>query len=690
MRTWAVLALAVVSACASSRGQQQECDPATETCVDAPVAVDGPIADAPPDGPPKRGFGEPCTDRAQCDSNLCIVIGTSGSCTKLCGDCPEGWGCLGVLGVDADGQVSFVCVPSSTQLCTTCTQDSECTLIGMDKCVPYPDGDTYCSQDCSTISCPTGYGCQTVNVGGTNFKQCIPDSGACDCNASNPGATQPCTIATPFGSCAGTETCGGATGWGACLPPSQTDDPDPAFEDSNCDGIDGDASRAILVSGAGANTANCGLSFATPCQTIPFAIARASATGRPHVYVQSGTYTGTLTMVDGISVFGGYDVNWQRDSHAVPGHIVTLAGGVTAVKFTNITQPTTLDNVIVTSANATGTGGSSIGILVTGSQGVELRAVLVDPGDGTAGTDGTTGTAGLSGGNGGTGNPGCENSGIGCSSCSRPAGGLAGASSCSRAGGVGGLPGLGGSNGSAGGTGQIGTPGGAGATCSGSTACDGQAGANGLAGTDGNTGAPGGSLGTFSGATYLPANGTNGALGAPGNGGGGGGGGGGGTTNCDSYGSSGGGGGGGGCGGTGGTRGTGGGGSFGVIAVDSQLVIDSSTVLGRTGGAGGRGGAGGARGLGGAGGAGGPYGGGSEQDDGGDGARGGNGGAGGLGGDGGGGGGGPSIAVVCLGTSEQLVSAIASMLQGGTGGAGGSSAAPGATGVSAPTFGCAF
>src|SRR5262245_41602148 len=31
-----------------------------------------------PDTPPLNGFGEPCTDNHQCDSGLCILVGTSG------------------------------------------------------------------------------------------------------------------------------------------------------------------------------------------------------------------------------------------------------------------------------------------------------------------------------------------------------------------------------------------------------------------------------------------------------------------------------------------------------------------------------------------------------------------------------------------------------------------------------------
>jgi hypothetical protein len=674
----AAICASILAACASGKKPGQ-----------GPDGGD-PVVDAGLDGPPLKGFGEPCLDGDECQSDICILVGTSGQCTALCPpECPDTYGCLGVDGVVIDGQITFVCVPTSNQLCTPCTQDSECTLIGMDKCVTYPDGDRACARDCDGITCPTGYSCNDVTIGGATYKQCMADSGACDCTAANPGAMQPCNIMTPWNVCIGAQTCGGAGGWGACQPPSPNDDPDGAYADSNCDGLDGDRARAIFVAQGGVNTATCGLDYNDPCQTIAFGISRATATGRPHVYVQSGTYGGGLTMANGISVFGGYNFNWKRGSYSTPGHIVTITGGVTAVRFDGITQPTWLDNVIVRSANATTTGGSSIGVLVTSSQMVELRGVLVEPGAGGPGIDGTTGAAGAPGNNGIIGVRGCENSGtIGCASCSKPVGGAGGISGCGRTGGNGGQPGWANSGGAPGGAGVGGTPGGAGAPCGGSATCDGQPGGNGANGPNGSPGAGGAAMGTFSGTTYVPADGGNGSNAGPGNGGGGGGGGGGGDNNCDSYGSSGGGGGAGGCGGLAGLAGSGGGGSFGVIAIDSQILIGASVVKGGAGGAGGRGGNGGLGGTGGAGGFGGPYGGSGGQDDGGDGAAGGNGGNGGNGGPGGGGGGGPSIAVVCLGTSSNMATAVSSSLTGGQGGAGG--AGGGQTGASAVSSGCPF
>ncbi|MGN6110365.1 MAG: hypothetical protein ACTHU0_35000 [Kofleriaceae bacterium] len=686
MRASALLVCVITMAgCASTR-RDPACDPETTNCG----GTDAPMADAPPDGPPKKGFSEPCIDNGQCESNLCILVGTSGQCTMTCGTCPDGYGCVGVEGIEIEGQITFVCVPTSNQLCTTCTQDSECTLIGMDKCVTYADGDRACARDCSSVGCPVGYSCEDVNIGGANYRQCMASSGACDCTEANPGAMQPCNIMTPWNVCAGAQTCNGGAGWGTCQPPSPDDDPDPGFVDSNCDGIDGDLARAIFVSPAGNNSATCGLVHTDPCQTISFGITRAVEAGRPHVYVQAGTYTGSITMANGVSVFGGYNFNWRRQAYSAAGHTVTISGGIPAVRFNGITAPTWLDNVVVRSSNATGASGSSVAVVITSSQAVELRGVLVEPGAGTAGLDGGNGNIGAGGGTGGTDIPGCENSSGFCSSCSRPAGGLAGASSCGRPGGVGGQPGHGTGGGSPGGTGTIGTPGGAGASCGGSRSCGGQVGFDGAIGQNGPNGSGGTNIGTFSGFTYVAANGTSGVDGGHGNGGGGGGGGGGGDDDCDSYGSSGGGGGGGGCGGTRGTSGSGGGGSFGVIALDSQLTISSSLIAGGTGGGGGRGGNGGTGGAGGTGGNGGPYGGGGEQDDGGDGARGGRGGNGGRGGDGGGGGGGPSVAVVCLGASANTVTVLGSTLSPGTGGSGGTSGAAGAPGLSAMSYGCSF
>ena len=50
------------------------------TVFDAPTAVDAPVDGA------GRGFGELCTDKGDCLSNICIFSGVSGVCSVLCAE----------------------------------------------------------------------------------------------------------------------------------------------------------------------------------------------------------------------------------------------------------------------------------------------------------------------------------------------------------------------------------------------------------------------------------------------------------------------------------------------------------------------------------------------------------------------------------------------------------------------------
>src|SRR5262249_7884897 len=82
---------------------------------DAPGSVD-----AATDGPMKKGFGEPCNDRTECLSNICIFSGLGGVCSVPCPPigCPQGYGCYGVLGAIDPDVVSNICVPENNLLCT--------------------------------------------------------------------------------------------------------------------------------------------------------------------------------------------------------------------------------------------------------------------------------------------------------------------------------------------------------------------------------------------------------------------------------------------------------------------------------------------------------------------------------------------------------------------------------------------
>lgn len=704
--------MGTLAACASSTRAGEEVDAATGEPQDAPAVS----IDAPPDAMLK-GFGEPCTDTAQCDSHLCIAAGSGGVCSKLCGMCPDGWGCFGVLGALDPGQVAFVCVPVSNQLCSPCQTDSECTLIGMDKCLTENTGRKYCGRDCTTVSCPTGYDCSTETIGSATFKECVPHSGACDCNtAMQAGTTDACSISTTFATtCAGTRTCAGVGGWGACTPPSPTDEPDATYMDQNCDGIDGDITKGIFVAGGGANTGTCGLTKMTPCQTISFGIVRGVQSGRPNVYVQAGTYNEVVVLVNGVNVWGGYDFNWQRGPYSNNANRVTVTGGqdtttggdgeYLTVRAHDLIVPVTMADLVLQGPAAQGLGGASgrdgrsSYVVHAKAAMVTLSRVQIIAGSGAPGGTGSAGTdaaipdaqgfmVGDTGGNG-------DQFTTVCNSSSRGGGGGAASNSCSSS------PSTRAMNGGSGGRGgtmdtdcsvfssnfnaRAGDDGTNAGFVSGSFGVHGNGGSGGNScgltssgnpGTIANGGAGGGGsngyLGGANSSYWYGSSGAGGSTGHNGSGGGGGGGGGGCDNGTDAYGAGGGGGGAGGCAARGGGGGGGGGGgAFGVVAVGTSTVTVESCSLTR--GVGGNGGAGGSGGRGQSGGAGGP--GGSFHPDS---ATPGNGGVGAHGGHGGGGGGGSGgRSVGILDTSDSSVIGTCSQSAGAGGGGGGG-------GVSAP------
>lgn len=422
--------------------------------------------------------------------------------------------------------------------------------------------------------------------------------------------------------------------------------------------------------------------ISAPLSTIAQGIALAIQRPPSVVYVRAGTYAESVVMASGVSVYGGFDEAWNPSDSSV----TEIVGGIPAVAFNDTAALTSLETVSITSADAHAPGESSIAIAIDHATDVRLRQVTLHPGAGAAGIDGVAGVTGAAGAPGSFGAPGCEDSGGFCDTCGTPSAGSGGGSPCGHLGGSGGVPGK--SNGTGGpgkvGRGSTAAPGAGGR---GGHNGDGTPGSDGAPGANGTSGTGGAEVGSFLGVVYTPAYGGDTSDGSDGDGGGGGGGGGGGTSGCDSYGSSGGGGGGGGCHGTAGTSGTGGGGSFGIVAADSHVVVEASTIVAGAGGPGGAAGIAGSGGKGGAGARGGLHG--SSQDDGGMGGAGGRGGNGGAGGQGGGGGGGPSAALVCVGSA--IVEIRSTTLSASSGGPGGTSTGtPGMTGVSTRAIGCAL
>jgi len=462
------------------------------------------------------------------------------------------------------------------------------------------------------------------------------------------------------------------------------DNPDNTYADSNCDGIDGDIAKSFFVALSGSD-ANPG-TMAAPFRSIQTAINSAAAHGaKKHVLVGRGNYLESVTLADGVSLFGQYDAagGWSRSASNTTS--ITSSETV-AVSVANYLGTGAIEGFTISSGNAAAPGTSSRAIVLEqAGSGLSIRHNSIVVGDGASGVAGSHGTAGAAGGNGSPGQFGCD----GCTGGGF--GGSGGSSACSAGGGAGGRGGWGGEYGQNGQPSPGGMSGGEGGSASvcldysyaypGVDAFDSGDGLNGGVPSASNQ-----QRGMLSGTQWLALGGFGGGTGSPGRGGGGGGGGGGilGDRLCaPGRGGGGGGGGAGGCSGTGGAGGGGGGGSIGIMAINSQAVIASNFISTRTGGAGGSGGSGGAGGMYGAHGLGG-----RAVHDGGAGGWGGRGGAGGCGG---GGGGGMSVGIFMRNSPLSLNQNIFDLGSPGPGGSGGLSGVgtpcpSGTSGIGAQTF----
>jgi hypothetical protein len=485
------------------------------------------------------------------------------------------------------------------------------------------------------------------------------------------------------------------------INPLAIDRPDQQFVDANCDGGDGDATRAIHVATGGVDGVQCGPRDA-PCASLGFALGRRSAE-RPDIYLRQGVYQGgqiVAPLAAGRSgIFGGFAADWSRSVDAIvqlngatlvpiPGAGVGLFinGGVVEIGDVQVDAPA------ASGITGTGEGRNVFGVAARNAT-LDLWRVRVAAGlaaGGLAGTGGGTvpaaaagGSAGVAGSEvfacsttpGGVGGPGATNAAcVGGRNPDAGTGGRGGASDT----GCGFPLDLDATNGQSGssaaavlGAAGLGGPGGAGRTNCGNAGIGG----NGIPGAAGSGGA-GGNGGTLVADNWVGNPGVSGALGDNGGGGGGGGGSGGCDVGIDSRGAGGGGGGAGGCrAATAGAGGRAGGASVAVFLVNTQATVTGSTLVTAGGGAGGAGGPGR---PGQPGGASGP--GGLAAGNGAAGGPGGLGGNGGASGGGGGGAGGLSAAVLRSGGTATITGNAFQFGPGGAGGAGGSAAAGGNAG----------
>jgi hypothetical protein len=297
------------------------------------------------------------------------------------------------------------------------------------------------------------------------------------------------------------------------------------------------------------------------------------AAGDKIVLVCSGSYDEQVTITAGAHIFGGFKcADWSPDTSKALFKPTTSGP---ALMVNTVADELLIENLGFEVSDATASGATALAAIVNASPKVTLRSVSLKAGKGKTGANGTlTGFAFPDAGS-LNGNP----------ESSAGTGGAGKTCMCqatlSSTGGIGGSPIVGGQSGSKGqpdlGGGLGGDP----------AAGDCGAGSTGKKGTDAmprEASAGAVALGTASASGWQPSSGIDGLTGSPGQGGGGGA-----SLNASGHG---GGGGCGGCGGNGGTAGKGGGGSIALLAVNSPMVVEASTLTTADAGSGGSGAAG--------------------------------------------------------------------------------------------------
>ena len=292
---------------------------------------------------------------------------------------------------------------------------------------------------------------------------------------------------------------------------------------------------AIFVDTIGGNDGNVG-SMLSPKKTLAAGITAAAAANPVRsVYVSKGTYSEMVTLVSGVSLYGGYDASagWTRS----PSNFTAIVSpGPIAISGNGLSAAVTVDQFTVVAANASGNGPggeglSSYGVLIVNSPGgVTLKTLSITAGNGTAGQAGSTGGTGSAGGIGGNA-MGITHGTSGSSPCGANGGQGANGVSGVSSGNMGGM----GTTMPGGGTGAAGGNPGAAGSCNAHSSTNGgnapPVAANGGAGAGAPGGTPNLALGVLNASNlYLPPSGGSGGVGFTGGGGGGGGSGGGTAT----------------------------------------------------------------------------------------------------------------------------------------------------------------
>ncbi len=232
---------------------------------------------------------------------------------------------------------------------------------------------------CSSPSDPSA-----VGSGGSGAEGGACEGAACaDAGAKGDAGSGVMPDGNVEGGASGAGGAGGDDTLPSCVPTAMSDVPDDEFADSNCDGIDGDKSKAVFVSPDGKDTGDG--SFGSPVSTITKGIELAGAQ-KKDVYVCTAEYAENVVVdTKAVSIFGGYEcADWSRgNTHA---NVIPAAGIALTLRKVSAT---TVDRMSFVAADATTPGVSSIAAQVTDSNHVVLSHLELTAGSGASGLPGT-------------------------------------------------------------------------------------------------------------------------------------------------------------------------------------------------------------------------------------------------------------------------------------------------------------
>ncbi len=334
-----------------------------------------------------------------CETNTATSLGNCGGCGVTCALANASESCVGgscILGACDAGFAN--CDGNSANGCETNINTSltDCGGCGI-SCNLANSSESCVAGTCTLGTCDPGFAnCNGVASDGceVNTQTDVANCGGCGTQCANvyPNSSVSCTTGTCnfLGCLAGHYNLDGNLANGceyACTFIGALDNPDDSFVDRNCDGIDGDVTKAIFVAipADGGNDGNAG-TMTAPMATINAAIAKAGSVGKTQVYISEGTYNGRVTLADGISLYGGYSKanGWARSASYIAKITSSAVSGsparVSAVEGTTITTATTIDRLTIQTGNTATAGVSNYALYCSGCTGLTIKNSVLDAG----------------------------------------------------------------------------------------------------------------------------------------------------------------------------------------------------------------------------------------------------------------------------------------------------------------------